>query len=187
MTCPQCHQFTPDNGYKCIHCGAVNKKPGPAAGVEGYPVVRREKKFFRPWMALPLALLAALAYLLVTQQNKVRAINAFDPGAVFDVNAYLQKGKVNIVDFYSDFCPPCRLISPRLRKLDERRRDLVVLAVDINRKKVKGIDWQSPLARQYDLQSIPHFKIYDVDGNLAKEGQEAYVEVMMMLNRAGIR
>ena len=53
-----------------------------------------------------------------------------------------------------------------------------MLAVDINRKGVKGIDWLSPLARQYKLKSIPHFQIYDGDGNLIKEGQEAYVEII---------
>jgi thiol-disulfide isomerase/thioredoxin len=187
MTCPQCRRFTPDNGYKCIHCGAPIKKPGPAAGVDGFPVVRSEKKVFKPWMLIPLAMLAAVAYLFFAQQNKIRAINAYNPGAEFDIGSYLQKGKVTIVDFYSDYCPPCRQISPLLNKLDKRRQDIVVLPVDINRKGVKGIDWQSPLARQYELQSIPHFKIYDAEGNLAKEGQEAYMEVLMLLNRSGIK
>ena len=74
-----------------------------------------------------------------------------------------------------------------LKKLEKQRQDLVVLPVDINRKGISGIDWQSPLARQYDLKSIPHFQIYDVDGKLTKEGQEAYVEIMILLDSAGIR
>jgi thiol-disulfide isomerase/thioredoxin len=186
MECPQCHLFTPDNSFRCIHCGAISKKAGPEAGVEGYPVARSEKSFFKPWMLLPLAMLAFLAYLFFTQQNRIQAINAFNPGAEFDVESYLQKGKINIVDFYSDYCPPCRQISPLLKKLDRRRSDLVVLAVDINRKEVKGIDFFSPLARQYKLNAVPHFRIYDAEGDLDKEGQEAHIEVLRYLDNAGI-
>jgi hypothetical protein len=62
-----------------------------------------------------------------------------------------------------------------------------VLKIDINRKGVKGIDWGSPLSRQYELRSIPHFRIYDAAGNLEKEGQEATIEIFRMLAAAGIR
>lgn len=138
-------------------------------------------------MLLPLAMLAFLAYLFFTQQNKIQAINSFNPGAEFDVESYLQKGKTNIVDFYSDYCPPCRQISPLLKKLDKQRPDLVVLAVDINRKEVKGIDFFSPLAQQYKLNAVPHFRIYDAEGNLTMEGQEAHIEVLRFLDNAGIK
>ncbi|MEI6614891.1 MAG: thioredoxin domain-containing protein [Chrysiogenales bacterium] len=187
MICPQCHLFTPDNSFRCIHCGAIAKKHDPETGVEGYPSARSEKRFLKTWMLLTLALLAALAYLFFAQQNRIQAVNAFNPGAEFDVESYLQKGKINIIDFYSDYCPPCRQISPLLKKLDKKRQDLVVLAVDINRKEVKGIDFFSPLAQQYKLNAVPHFKIYDAEGNLEKEGQEAYMEVLIQLNRAGIK
>jgi thiol-disulfide isomerase/thioredoxin len=170
-----------------MNCGIVIKRPSSDAGGEGFPVARLEKRLFKPWMLLPLALLGVLAYIFFTQQNKTLAINAFNPGAEFDIEPYLQKGKINVVDFYSDYCPPCRQISPLLKKLDQQRQDLVVLAVDINRKGIKGIDFYSPLAQQYKLNAVPHFQIYDADGNLTKEGQEAYMEVAMWLNNAGIR
>jgi thiol-disulfide isomerase/thioredoxin len=187
MICPQCHLFTPDNSFKCIHCGTISKKPGPEAGVDGYPVARQGNDFFKPWMLFPLAMLAVLAYLFFSQQDKIKAINAFNPGAEFAVETYLQKGKINVVDFFSDYCPPCRQISPLLKKLDKQRQDLVVLPVDINRKGIKGIDFFSPLAQQYKISAVPHFQIYDAEGNLTMEGQEAHVEVVMLLNRAGIQ
>jgi thiol-disulfide isomerase/thioredoxin len=169
-----------------MNCGAITKKPGPEAIIEKFPVVRPEKNLFKPWMLLFLVLLGVLAYFFFARQNRIQAINAFNPGAEFDVESYLQKGKINIIDFYSDYCPPCRQISPLLKKLDKQRQDLVVLAVDINRKGVKGIDFFSPLARQYKLNAVPHFQIYDAAGNLIKEGQEAYIEVLIWINAAGI-
>jgi hypothetical protein len=33
------------------------------------------------------------------------------------------------------------------------------------------------VARQFNLQSIPHFKVYDPDGQLKAEGDEAYAMV----------
>lgn len=148
---------------------------------------RDDRSFFKPWMLLPLVLLAILAYFYFAQKNKSHAVNAYDPGAELAIENYLQKGKINIVDFYSDYCPPCRKISPLLQKLGRKRQDLAILAVDINRKGVKGIDWGSPLARQYELASVPYFQIYDGDGNLVKEGQEAWPEIITMLASAGIR
>ena len=82
---------------------------------------------------------------------------------------------------------PCRRISPLLKKLDEKRSDIVVVKVDINRKDVQGhIDWQSPVARQYKLQSIPHFMIFSPDGKLEAEGEAAYTKVMNLLQQEKI-
>jgi thiol-disulfide isomerase/thioredoxin len=187
MICPQCHLFTPDTGFKCIHCGAVCWKAGNKTRTEGYPQPQTVTTFFRPWLLLPLAMLAVLVYLFFAQQNKTRAINAFDPGGEFDIESHVQKGKITIFDFFSDYCPPCRQISPLLKKLDEQRPDLVVLAVDINRKGAKGIDFYSPLARQYRLNAVPHFKIFDAQGKLVSEGQQAYGEVIRLLYQAGIQ
>jgi thiol-disulfide isomerase/thioredoxin len=188
MVCPHCHLFTPDQGFKCINCGAVNPQKIPVAGGDSLGPMRRDRQSsFRPWMLIIIGLLGILGYLFFTHQNRSQAINAFAPGEEFAVESHLQKGKTNIIDFYSEYCPPCRKLSPLLKKLAGQRPDLVVLKVDINRKGVNGIDWLSPLARQYKLQSVPYFQIYDGEGNLIKQGQEATMEVILMLAAAGIR
>ena len=87
---------------------------------------------------------------------------------------YLVPGKTTVFDFYSEYCPPCRAIAPRMDKLHVARADIVVVKVDINRPDVRGIDWNSPVARQYNLQSIPHFKVFGPDGKLQAEGDAAY-------------
>ncbi len=113
-------------------------------------------------------------------------VNADNPGEELDINKYLVKGKINIVDFYSEYCPPCRKISPLLSKLNKKRDDISVIKVDINRPGKSSIDWRSPLAKQYELRSIPHFKIYDKEGKKILEGQEAYQKVMVYIQEAGI-
>jgi len=86
---------------------------------------------------------------------------------------YLIPGKTVVFDFTSEFCPPCRAISPHLDKLHASRADVVVVKVDINRPDVRGIDWGSPVAKQYDMKSIPYFKVYGPDGTLQAEGKPA--------------
>jgi thiol-disulfide isomerase/thioredoxin len=94
-------------------------------------------------------------------------------GQEVKLDQYLVPGKTTIFDFTSEYCPPCRAISPRLDKLHAKRDDVVVVKIDINRPGVKGIDWKSPVATQYKMQSIPNFKVYGPNGKLQAEGQEA--------------
>jgi thiol-disulfide isomerase/thioredoxin len=113
-------------------------------------------------------------------------INAENPGQEIDIKEFIRTGQTTIFDFYSEYCPPCRRISPLLKQLDSQRQDIVVHKVDINRPGVRGIDWASPVTRQYNLSSVPHFKIYDSSGELKSEGQGAYSEIMRLLQSEGI-
>lgn len=108
--------------------------------------------------------------ILASVQKSIKVIGF---GEKIDLAAHLVPGKTNLVDFYSDYCPPCVRIAPYLDELAQARDDLVVIKVDINRPGVQGIDWQSPVAQQFKLNSIPHFKIYGPEGALVSEGTEA--------------
>lgn len=99
---------------------------------------------------------------------------------------FLVPGKTVIFDFTSQGCPPCRRISPKLDELHAKNADVVVVKVDINRPNAKGIDWQSPVARQYDLHSVPHFKIYNAKGKLQAEGDDAWEKLVGLMTAAGI-
>lgn len=127
-------------------------------------------------LALAIALTPASA-LAGEKKDKPERV-AF--GQEIAVTDYVVKGKTTIVDFTSKFCPPCERISPMLDKLHAERADVAVVKVDINRPDVRGIDWKSPVASQYKLRSIPHFKIYGPDGKLKAEGDEAYEQVVAM-------
>jgi len=94
-------------------------------------------------------------------------------GEPFALQDYVVTGKTTIFDFYSDYCPPCRALAPQLEKLHETHPDIALVIVDINRAGVKGIDWKSPVARQYELESIPQLKIFGPDGKLKAEGDAA--------------
>jgi thioredoxin 1 len=94
-------------------------------------------------------------------------------GAEVKLTDYAVPGKTTVFDFTSEFCPPCRAIAPKLDALHAKRADIAVVKVDINRPDFKGIDWKSPVATQYSLQSVPHFKVFGPDGKLLAEGDKA--------------
>lgn len=107
------------------------------------------------------------------EEPSTAARKTISHGEEVDLEDHLVAGKITIFDFYSDYCPPCHIESQRLEELVKRREDIAVVKVDINRPGRTGIDWESPVARQHSLHSIPHFIIYDADGRVMAEGREA--------------
>ena len=133
----------------------------------------------------------------VLNETKVTETDSFDrpemditdysPGEEIDIKRLIHPGKMTIFDFFSEFCGPCKIISPKLEQLDNQREDIVVVKIDINRESVRGIDWNSPVSRQYKLRSIPHFIVYDEKGLRTHEGVPARQYVYKLLYEAGIR
>jgi len=70
-----------------------------------------------------------------------------------------ERGKITIVDFYADWCGPCRRIGPVLEKIAQENSDIVLQKVNI--------DKQRDLAKEYNVTAIPHIIIYDKMGNEA--------------------
>ncbi|MFA5506419.1 MAG: thioredoxin family protein [Vulcanimicrobiota bacterium] len=141
----------------------------------------------RTFQSLCLTLiLLALAGPGLADGTAYRTINADKAGERVEIAPHLVEGKLNIVDFYSFFCPPCKAIMPDLEKLAAQDSNVVVSTIDINRPGTRGIDWNSPVARQYKLRSIPYFQVYDANGELVAEGQPAKDLVMKMMQDNGI-
>lgn len=66
-----------------------------------------------------------------------------------------------LVDFWADWCGPCKVLGPVLERLAEKSNNQWVLA------KVDTDKYQN-LARQYGIKSIPHVKLF-VDGKAVNE------------------
>ena len=118
--------------------------------------------FLAALAAMPVIAFAALA-------EKPEKPLHISEGKEVKLEDYAVKGKTTVFDFYSTFCPPCMKIAPEVEKLHATRADIVVVKVDVNRPGVKKIDWDSPVVKQFGLESIPHFKVYGPDGKLKVE------------------
>ena len=62
-----------------------------------------------------------------------------------------------LVDFYADWCGPCRMVSPVVDEIAEERRDITVGKVNV--------DDENALAMKYGVMSIPTLIVF-------KDGQE---------------
>lgn len=105
-------------------------------------------------------------------------IQTISHGARVDITGSLVPGKLTLIDFYADWCGPCRSIAPKLDRLAAANPDgLAIRKVDI-------INWDSAVAAQYRLQSIPHLKLFDENGQLLAEGNARHV-MGLLTNRLG--
>ena len=62
-----------------------------------------------------------------------------------------------LVDFYADWCGPCRIVSPVVDEIAEERSDITVGKVNV--------DDENALAMKYGVMSIPTLIVF-------KDGQE---------------
>jgi len=60
----------------------------------------------------------------------------------------IKNEKLTIVDFWAEWCWPCRLLKPVLHKIAGLDSEIQLLTVDV--------DQNSDLAWEYDINSIPH-------------------------------
>lgn len=115
-----------------------------------------------------------------------RSIPSYMIEGSINLKKEIVKGKINIIDFYSVYSPRCKKIAPFIKKLDEQRQDVVVIKININREGVTGIDWKSPVVKQFNLNSIPYFIVISPWGKLMCEGTEAYNYVVQLLRVSNV-
>jgi thioredoxin 1 len=71
--------------------------------------------------------------------------------ANFQKDVLDQKGVV-LVDFYAEWCGPCKITSPIIDELSEEKKDIKFFKVDV--------DKNSDIASGYNIFSIPTFIIF---------------------------
>jgi len=104
------------------------------------------------------------------QQNKLPAVapvvagrgqqvEVISHGAQVDIARHLALGNVTVVDFYADWCGPCRQLSPSLEQMARSDPEIVLRKIDI-------VDWKTAVVRQYNIHSIPQVNVYSRGGRL---------------------
>jgi thioredoxin 1 len=95
---------------------------------------------------------AARAKAAAAQAEKVRVIS--NKGQEVDLPTLLPEGKITIVDFYAEWCGPCRELSPHLEQLAKDDPDVVLLKIDI-------VNWKTPVTQQFGINSVPNVRVFN--------------------------
>ena len=83
---------------------------------------------------------------------------------IVDKNGFLEitaKG-TTLVDFYADWCGPCKMLSPILEELSGEYDDVAFIKVNV--------DNEPELAAQYQIMSIPAVFLFKEGKAVAKTG-----------------
>ena len=87
----------------------------------------------------------------------------------------MNSGTPVLVDFYADWCMPCKLIAPIIDEIADEAENLKVFSVNV--------DEETDLAVRFQIESIPTLIVFK-DGKIAKQllGVRPKSEILEMLN-----
>ena len=82
--------------------------------------------------------------------------------------------KPTVIDFYADWCAPCKTITPILEELDVELENVDFFKVDI--------EAQSELAQVFQIRSIPSILFIPIDDKpqmaMGSQTKETYINIM---------
>ena len=76
-------------------------------------------------------------------------------------NEILDSGKTVLLDFYAEWCGPCKMVSPIVDQISEENPDIIVGKIDV--------DDQQEIAEKYGILSIPTLVVLK-NGEVANKG-----------------
>lgn len=82
-----------------------------------------------------------------------------------------QSGKKIVVDFWAEWCGPCRMIAPHFARLSEEMTNWIFLKVDV--------DSQDTLSAECGIRAMPTFQFYDSDGKKIDELVGASIDALV--------
>lgn len=79
------------------------------------------------------------------------------------LSEHLAAGKVTLVDFYADWCAPCRKVDAHVYRLLQQRSDVAL-------RKVNVVSWETPVAKRHlkNVPTLPHLRVFAKDGREVK-------------------
>ena len=77
-----------------------------------------------------------------------------------DFNEVIKEGKI-LVDFYADWCGPCKMLAPIIEELTKENESIKFVKVNV--------DHHEDLAQQYGIMSIPTVILFENGEQVKKQ------------------
>jgi len=103
---------------------------------------------------------------LVPEELAKLDIRRFDGKSPIDEKGLSADGKTTLIDYYADWCGPCKTLELRLERYMTGHSEIALRRVDIGK-------WDNSAARQITRQgaaSLPYVRVYDGSGKLVGSG-----------------
>jgi thioredoxin 1 len=91
--------------------------------------------------------------------SRGQQVEVISHGAQVDIAQHLALGNVTVVDFYADWCGPCKQLSPSLEQMAQTDPEITLRKIDI-------VNWNTAVVKQYNIRSIPQVNVYNRGGLL---------------------
>jgi thiol-disulfide isomerase/thioredoxin len=111
------------------------------------------------------AITSAYSAQQAVNQSTMAAVRRGEPIEVIshrakvDINQHLALANVTVIDFYADWCGPCRRLSPSLEQMARSDPEIALRKIDI-------VNWKTAVVQQFNIHSIPQVNVYDRSGRL---------------------
>jgi len=79
-------------------------------------------------------------------------VEVISHGAQVDIKQHLVPGSITVIDFYADWCGPCRQLSPNLEQMARSDPEVALCKIDI-------VNWKTAVVQQFNIHSIPQVNV----------------------------
>lgn len=109
------------------------------------------------------------------QQQPIRMFKG--GGNLVDLKDIIVPGRITIVDFYADWCEPCKKMSPYLEHIAKNDPDVFLRKIDI-------VQWGTPVTNQYGIRSIPDVRVFDRSGRMVGSPTHDFNQILSYIGRS---
>lgn len=107
-------------------------------------------------------------------------IRRLDGQESLDEKSLAAPGKTTLIDYYADWCGPCKVLELRLQRYIALHPGIALRRIDIGK-------WDNAAARQITQQgaaSLPYVRVYDAAGKLLGSGG-MWDELLALIEKSG--
>lgn len=119
----------------------------------------QERFHYNPAVAAAYSAQQAVNQATTAVAGRGQSSEVISHGTQVDINQHLALGNVTVLEFYADWCGPCRMLSPSLEQMVQTDPEVALRKIDIVR-------WGTPVSQQFGIHSVPQVNVYNRAGGL---------------------
>jgi len=119
----------------------------------------QERFHYNPAVASAYSAQQAVNQATRTSAGRGQPSEVISHGEQVDIKQCLALGNVTVVEFYADWCGPCRRLSPSLEQMAQTDPEVALRKIDIVRP-------GTAVVQQFNIRSVPQVNVYNRAGGL---------------------